>query len=387
MKEHTMKIVFLSNYYTHHQKAVSDEMNTCCDYSFVATAQMTEERKALGWGMDMSPCYVCHFDQKPELAQEKLRQADVVITGSAPEKLVRRCILDNKLVLRYSERPLKHGIEPLKYLPRLVRWNWWNPPGKPIFLLCASAFAARDFARFGLFKGKTFRWGYFPATKRYDSVQELMTRKRKNSILWAGRLLDWKHPEDAIRIAKELKKNRIPFDLNIIGTGDLERTLQGMIVREKLEDCVHMLGAMKPEEVRRHMEESEIFLFTSDRREGWGAVLNEAMNSGCAAVAGHTIGAVPYLVKDGENAMIYTSGNVEELYNKVRYLLECPEERCRMGMNAVKTITEEWNGEEAARRLIRLIQALQTGGAQGLYQTGPCSPAEILEENWYSIRS
>nr|MBQ8244944.1 glycosyltransferase [Oscillospiraceae bacterium] len=309
----------------------------------------------------------------------------MVIAGSAPERLVRQCILDNKLVFRYSERPLKHGIEPLKYLPRLVRWNWRNPPGKPIFLLCASAFAVKDYACFGLFRGKAFRWGYFPETRHYQNLQALVEGKRKNSILWAGRLLDWKHPEDAVRVAVELKKNGVPFDLNIIGTGEREKALQDRIVRERLEDCVHLLGAMKPEEVRRHMEESEIFLFTSDRREGWGAVLNEAMNSGCAAVASHTIGAVPYLVKDGENGMIYPSGNVEALYNKVRYLLESPEERCQIGMNAVKTIAQEWNGEVAARRLVQLIQAFQTGEAQALYQTGPCSPAEILEENWYAL--
>ena len=33
------------------------------------------------------------------------------------------------------------------------------------------------------------------------------------------------------------------------------------------------------------MEQADIYLFTSDRNEGWGAVANEAMNSACAMVA------------------------------------------------------------------------------------------------------
>ena len=78
-----------------------------------------------------------------------------------------------------------------------------------------------------------------------------------------------------------------------------------MIREKKLEDCVHMLGAMSPDEVRKHMEQANIFLFTSDRNEGWGAVLNEAMNSGCAVVASHAIGSVPYLIKNGNNGYIY----------------------------------------------------------------------------------
>jgi glycosyltransferase involved in cell wall biosynthesis len=40
-----------------------------------------------------------------------------------------------------------------------------------------------------------------------------------------------------------------------------------------------------------------VFIFTSDRNEGWGAVLNEAMGSGCAVVAADLIGSVPYLIE------------------------------------------------------------------------------------------
>lgn len=51
---------------------------------------------------------------------------------------------------------------------------------------------------------------------------------------------------------------------------------------------------MKASEVRSYMEKADIYLFTSDFNEGWGAVLNESMNSGCAVVASHAIGSVPF---------------------------------------------------------------------------------------------
>ncbi len=50
-----------------------------------------------------------------------------------------------------------------------------------------------------------------------------------------------------------------------------------------------MLGAMSPDKVRAYMERADVFLFTSDFNEGWGAVLNESMNSGCAVVASHAM--------------------------------------------------------------------------------------------------
>ena len=123
-----------------------------------------------------------------------------------------------------------------------------------------------------------------------------------------------------------------------------------------------MKGNMTPDEVRNHMERAAIFLFTSDYREGWGAVLNESMNSGCAVVASHAIGSVPFLLKDGNNGLIYRNGNTEELYHHVKYLLEHADECARMGMEAYQTISQQWNAEEAADRVLMLAEELQTGG-------------------------
>ena len=147
---------------------------------------------------------------------------------------------------------------------------------------------------------------------------------------------------------------------------------------------VTFLGSMKPSQVRSHMEQAGIYLFTSDRQEGWGAVLNESMNSGCAVVASHAIGAVPYLVKNNENGLIYQSGNVDMLYEKVKYLLDHPEEQKRLGKAAYRTITETWNAEVAAQRLINLAQHILNGEeSPDLYENGPCSRAEIIKDDWF----
>ena len=89
-----------------------------------------------------------------------------------------------------------------------------------------------------------------------------------------------------------------------------------MIRSKGVEDCVEMLGAMSPDEVRAYMERADVFLFTSDFNEGWGAVLNESMNSGCAVVASHAIGSVPFLIKDGVNGLIYENGNQKHFENR-----------------------------------------------------------------------
>jgi len=299
--------------------------------------------------------------------------------------MLRERIRSGKLLFRYAERPMKNGLEPMKYLLRLLRWRWRNPMRKPIYMLCASAFTAADYYKFGLFRNRCYKWGYFPEVKKYNE-EELFTRKQNAvpKLLWCGRFLEWKNPDDVICVAERLKKNGYRFALDFIGTGELQPLLEQMILEKDLSDCVHLLGTMKPEQVREHMEQANIYLFTSDRHEGWGAVLNESMNSGCAVVASHAIGSVPFLMKDGENGLVYESGNVGMLYEKVKYLLNHPEERKRLGKGAYHTVIDEWNAEAAANRLVMLSEQLLQGEKYpDLFKTGPCSNAEHLGDDWF----
>lgn len=378
-----MKLVFISNFFNHHQQPLSEVLfrRDDVDYHFIATMPMPAQRKTFGYHMEQLPSYVCpsyESDGQMRRALELLDEADVVITGSAPEWMVRRCIRQNKLLFRYAERPVKKR-EPWKYIPRLIRWNWRNPFWKPIYLLCASAYTAGDYAKFGLFRNKAYEWGYFPETKRYEDIDRLLSKKVPTDILWCGRFLDWKHPEDAIRAVKKLKEEGYSFHLRFIGSGGEETKLRTMVVEDSLEDRVDFLGSMKPEQVREHMEKTGIYLFTSDRQEGWGAVLNESMNSGCAVIASHAIGSVPFLMKDGENGLVYRSGDVDMLYEKIRYLLDNPGEQKRLGKVAYETIVNEWNAQVAAERVVKLAQVILNGERYpDLFESGPCRRAENL---------
>ena len=384
-----MKIVFVSNFYNHHQKFISEALYllTGGNYAFVATDKVPDDRLALGYGREVIPGYILFAHKSTqELARcrELINESDIVIAGSAPEHLLRERIKEGKLIFRYSERPLKKGLEPLKYFPRLLRWHLRNPVGKPIYMLCASAYTAADYAKFGLFRNRCYKWGYFPEVKRYEK-KTLFVQKENESpkILWCGRFLDWKHPDDAVQVAERLYREGYQFELDFIGTGALEQQLAEMIRERNLDNCVRLLGAMPPEQVREHMERANIYLFTSDRNEGWGAVLNEAMNSGCAVVASHAIGSVPFLMKDGENGLMYESGNIDMLYEKVKFLLDHPEEQVRLGRAAYHTIADEWSAEIAAERFIELAQRILDGEKHpDLFDEGPCSKAEIMKEGW-----
>ena len=383
-----MRIVLVSNYFNHHQKPFCEEMYRMLgtDFVFVSTTEMREERKKLGYALESPPAYVLPAHESAQKQKEALaliNAADVVIAGSAPNKLLLKRIRSGRLLLRYSERPFKKQISCLKRLYYTFYFRIRDLNRNNVYMLCAGAYAAGDYASSGMYKKLTYQWGYFPLVKEYDT-DALLAAKKTNSILWCGRFIDWKHPDDAIRVARMLKEDGYDFHLNMVGTGAMEAELKKLVNDLDLNDVVHFHGSMSPERVRDHMEEAGIYLFTSDRQEGWGAVLNESMNSGCAVVASHEIGSVPYLLKDHENGMIYESGNVDMLYEKVKYMLNHPERQNQMGRAACKTMAAEWNASVAAQRLLTLMKHLvKQGEIPDLYESGPCSRAGIIKKDWF----
>lgn len=381
MEKGECSVVFVSNYYNHHQQSLAEALyqRTGGRFYLIETSAIPPQRLKLGWGREEKPPYVIPCDQR---AQALIQQAEVALIGSAPASILRRRIRTGKLTFRYTERPLKRGAQWWHYPRRWLSWRLAGYGKANVYALCASAYAAADYDRFGLYRGRCYRWGYFPPVG--GDRQGDMGDRTENSLLWVGRLLPWKHPDAALRLARRLKTAGYPFQLTMIGTGQMEAQLQKMIQNWGLEDCVRLLGARPPEQVRHHMEQSQIFLFTSDRNEGWGAVLNEAMDAGCAVVASCAIGAVPFLMKDGENGLIYQDGDEEDLYSKVCRLLKNGDICREYGQKARQTTTQLWNGQVAADRLLTLTRALNAGEASpALYETGPCSPAPILRDNWY----
>ena len=160
-----MKIVFVSNFYNHHQAPFCEAMYNRLgnDFFFIQTAEMEVERRNMGWGRDSIPLFVKKSYGDPGAESEcrsLIENADVVITGSAPECFIENRIRSGKLVLRYSERPLKKGLELWKYPYRYFKWHKKNPSRANVYMLCASAYTSSDYAKFGLFKT------YLPATRK-----------------------------------------------------------------------------------------------------------------------------------------------------------------------------------------------------------------------------
>ena len=380
-----MIVSFFSNYLTHHQIPFCDAMSAFSDvkFHFVSTMPMERERKSGGWDFSEEYSYELKAfsgEKEREEAFRLAKESDVMIIGSAPEEFVnyRMKNAEFPLTIRYSERIYKGGywraLSPRGLYLRIL--SYFRYITKPLYMLCASAYTAGDLAILGSYINRCFKWGYFPELKKYENINDVIKSKQNGSILWVARFISWKHPEIAIKLAKELKNQGYNFKIDMIGIGDKLPEIQKAIEDNNLTDYINLLGTMTPKEVRTQMEEHSIFLFTSDKNEGWGAVLNEAMNSGCAVVANDEIGSVPFLIEDGINGLTYHKGDFEELLSRVKNLLDNRNLCEDLGKKAYETLVTSWSAKVAAKRLKTTCESLLKGQKK-FFENGPCSRAHI----------
>lgn len=384
-----MKVTFVSNYINHHQLPFCEAMYRQLGdgYRFVQTQPMEEERVRMGWGADFAALpYLRLFYEQEQECRALIADSDVVLFGGVDdESYIAERLKAGRLVVRLSERIYKSGqwkaVSPRGLLRKYQDHTRYRR--KNVYLLCCGGYVASDFHLVRAYPDKMGKWGYFPAVKEQDpealfhKKQESREKSGKVTLLWVGRFLELKHPEYAILAAERLKKEGYAFTLCMVGGGELEESLRAMVREKDLEDVVSFTGYQKPEAVRAYMEAADIFLFTSDYKEGWGAVLNEAMNSGCAVVANCAIGAVPYLLVHGKNGLIYPNGKFEIFYSRITYLLKKEEERRRLGLAAYETVFKEWNGENAAKKLVGFLQGL-TEGRIRFAESGVLAKAPVI---------
>ena len=360
------------------------EVGQDIDFHFIQTMPMEEKRVSMGWALDEKALdFVVLYYEEKERARRLILDSDVVLFGwteGETESLEKERLSSGKLSFRVSERLYREG-----------QWKFISPKGlirkyhqhfvyrnKPVYLLCTGAYVASDFELIKSYPGKRLKWGYFPDVS-CKIEKDKLTDPDKIRILWAGRLINLKHPEYAIEVAKTLKDKGIDFCLDIIGDGPMRNELEARVKALDLEDLVSFKGAMKPDKVHEAMAKSHVFLFTSNYLEGWGAVVNEAMQCGCAVVASKEAGAVPFLIEDGVNGLTFGSGSLLELKEKVVELTCDRKKITSLGIKARETIDNKWNAKNAATELIRFCREYYENGNPSPCLDGPMSRANVIK--------
>ena len=378
-----MKVIFISNFLTHHQLPFCLEMveRYGDDFKFISTIKIFEERLKLGYkDLDYDYDFVVRAYESEEEYNRVLKlalESDIVIMGSTSDKYLQERLKQDKLTFRYRERIFQNGLKTIfdkEKMKNIYERHLKYKNNKNLYMLCASGYGANDFYKLGVYKDKIYKWGYFPIFNKYN-VEKLVEEKEKNeeiNILWTSRFIKWKHPEYMVKLANKLRNENYKFKIKMLGNGVEIENIKSAVKEQKLENYIEVVGPVSSDKVREYMEKANIFLFTSDKREGWGAVLNESMNSACAVIANRNIGAVPFLVENGENGLTYET--FDEFYELVKKAIDDKNLRKKISINAYNTISTTWNSKKAAENISQLFEDI-INNRQVSVKEGPASKA------------
>jgi glycosyltransferase involved in cell wall biosynthesis len=136
---------------------------------------------------------------------------------------------------------------------------------------------------------------------------------RENYYCYVGRLSFEKGIETLLKAATELPQ----YTLKLIGTGPIEKDLKSRYTSSNIE----FLGYKNWSDLKRLIEGSRFLVMPSTWYENNPLSVIESLCLG-TPVIGANIGGIPELIDNEINGLLFESGNITDLQNKISYLWE-----------------------------------------------------------------
>jgi glycosyltransferase involved in cell wall biosynthesis len=163
-----------------------------------------------------------------------------------------------------------------------------------------------------------------------DDVIESRTRKFPRSVVFVGRLVEYKQPHVLAEVFSEIVANdHSGWELILAGEGPLKEA-----IRQKGYPRVKVVDFISPSDLPEFYKTSGIFCLPSIS-EHWGVAVQEAAAAGLPLLLSDTVEAGTEFLIHGYNGFSHKSGNRLSLKNNLRNLLSATDqELLDMGNNS-----------------------------------------------------
>jgi len=178
-------------------------------------------------------------------------------------------------------------------------------------------------------------------------------------LMAAGRLTWAKGYEDLIQALAILVKEDDRICCLVAGDGELRESLKILIEQMGLPQHIILLGHLSRQKVLSLIASCDIFVMPS-RSEGTPIALLEAASFRKPIVA-TSVGGIPELVNNEDECLLVESGNVFELANSIRRLIQDKALSERLGERAYRRVLSDFSLDAQARSTLQTYEeALQS---------------------------
>jgi glycosyltransferase involved in cell wall biosynthesis len=141
----------------------------------------------------------------------------------------------------------------------------------------------------------------------------------KKIILFTGKYIPKKRPLDLLEAFSRLERGN--YFLLMVGEGPLRAEMEKFISDRGLAG-VRLTGFVNQSEIPLYYSVADVFVMCSGIGETWGLAVNEAMNFEKPVIVSATCGCSTDLVRHGVNGFVFTEGNIAELTQFLKAVLD-----------------------------------------------------------------
>ena len=319
--------------------------------------------------------YLLKYNENTEESKKILKNADAIIVGHAPDDFIKEYI-KTKLIIKSSERLSKDDDTLLKKVKRRlsnIKHHKVFQKYKPLYFGIGIN-SILDVKRFHLYRDRAYMWTYFPTiddsfdeksiVKKYDEFKNSKTKR----IVWAGRMVECKKIEDIVRSAHISKQNGFSFTITLVGDGPVRPKIEELVKKYELSDVVSFKGLLPLCETLNIIKASDFLFMSSDKREGWGMVVNNAMNYGTVVIGNQQSGSVSTLLDDNSGFLYKESSQAPEAL-KLALSADIDDVKAK-AINAFRKLKKQWSPVIGEQRLKTIVNNALKGEYKSPYKEG-----------------
>lgn len=170
-------------------------------------------------------------------------------------------------------------------------------------------------------------------------------------VLFAGKLVSFKRPLDAVAAVHLLRQRGIKAELLIAGSGELGDALHTRA--RELSVPINDLGFRNQTEMPAAYAAADALVLPSTARETWGLVCNEALACGTPIVISDQVGCAPDLAVDGHVGRPFRMGDVEDCAAALAGLFRNPPSPA-----SIRAVSERFSLDRAASGVVEAVTAM-----------------------------
>jgi len=177
-------------------------------------------------------------------------------------------------------------------------------------------------------------------------------RQKELSVICFGRLSLEKGLFTLLKAAKRMLHEGRRMQVKIAGDGPIREQLHKNVETENIKN-IKFLGYMSHDNLYQEVKNNIAAVVPSEWYDNYPMSIIETFAIG-VPVIGARIGGIPEMVRDYETGLTFEPWNADDLYSKLKYLEEHPDEAVAWGKKGKKFVEQELNAEKHYQRLMEI---------------------------------